>query len=309
MISRPTPSFPLTLPQELRDVIIQHLSASPSTLASCALAHRSLTSSSQTLLFRAVHLSGADRANAFHESIASSHYLASLVTQLVITELDGPWVADAVPHMLTVLEALPNLTALAMRCGVGSDVSGEAPAGSLVLLAQCANRLRVLELDFYFNTWSTDIRYYSFPVLHTLIFSHEVWYESTIQGWLMVTPAIRRVVIWVMNGAKALRGLQVTEQGLVYGQPYWMDGEVMGGDWWLRAEIMEEGSKLERIEMVVYQEETTRLGDGARDEVQTDPLGVYECKDGRKVEVVIVRIPKTGPEGWPLCPPLLMSVL
>ncbi|KAI5885353.1 uncharacterized protein SCHCODRAFT_02557649 [Schizophyllum commune H4-8] len=297
MSSVPTSPLSLTLPQEIKDIIIQHLSAYPSTLASCALAHRSLTSTSQTLLFRAVLLSGADRTNAFRESITSSHYLASLVTQLVIAELDKPWVADAVPQLLAVLEALPNLTALAMRCGapgslewaVGPD-AGEAPADTSVLLAQCANRLRVLELDLYFDFWSTYIRYYSFPALHTLIFSHEVWYESTIQGWLIVTPTIRRVVLWVMNGPKALRGLQVTEQGLVHGKPYWTDGEVMGGDWWLGAETMEEGRNLERIEMVVYQEEES--GDGARDDVKTDPLGVYKCKDGRKVEVVIVRIPK-----------------
>ncbi|KAI4521201.1 hypothetical protein K525DRAFT_201820 [Schizophyllum commune Loenen D] len=306
MTSAPTPLLPLALPQELKDIIIQHLSACPSTLASCALAHRSLTSTSQALLFRAVHLSGATRAHAFHESVTSSHYLALLVTEIVITELDGPWVADAAPHLLTgVLNALPNLTALAMRCellwssewdGLAVDLDVcDAPAGTAMLLAHCANRLRVFEMDVDIDFWSPFIRPGSsvqFPALHTLIFSHHVWYESLVENWLTVAPSIRRLVLWVTNGAKALRGLQVTEQGLMHGKPYWTDGEVMSGDWWLGPEVMEEGRNLERIEMVIYQEQTMASGDGPRDEVQTEPLGVYECKDRRKVEVVTVRIPR-----------------
>ncbi|KAL1692125.1 hypothetical protein GGG16DRAFT_124334 [Schizophyllum commune] len=274
MPSALTPPLPVTLPQELRDIIIQHLSACPSTLASCALAHRTLILTSQTLLFRAVHLSGPARAHAFRGSVTSSPYFASLVTQLVITEHDGPWVADAAPHLFTVFSALPNLTALAMRCGLlwSSEWDGlavdldvcDAPAGTAALLAHCADRLRV----------------------------HHVWYESLVEDWLTVAPSIRRLVLWVTNGAKALRGLQVTEQGLVHGKPYWTDGEVMGGDWWLGPEVMEEGRKLERIEMVIYQGKTMASGDGARDEVQTEPMSVYECKDGRKVEVVTVRIPR-----------------
>ncbi|KAL1660832.1 hypothetical protein GGF50DRAFT_129960 [Schizophyllum commune] len=247
-----------------------------------------------SLLFRAVHLSGATRAHAFRESVTSSHYLASLVSQIVITELDGPWVADAAPRLLTVLDALPNLTALSMRCGLlwSSEWDGlavdldvcNAPAGTATLLAHCANRLRVFEMDVDIDLWSSFIRpdsFVQFPALHTLIFSHHVWYESLVENWLTVAPAIRRIVLWVTNGAKALRGLQVTEQGLVHGKPYRADEEVMGGDWWLGPEVMEEGRKLERIEMVVYQEKTTTSGDGLRD----------ECKDGRKVEIVTVRIP------------------
>ncbi|KAI5825575.1 hypothetical protein K523DRAFT_419907 [Schizophyllum commune Tattone D] len=227
-----------------------------------------------TLLFRAVHLSGAARAHAFHESVTSSHYLALLVTEIVITELDGPWVADAAPHLLTgVLNALPNLTALAMRCellwssewdGLAVDLDVcDAPAGTATLLAHCANRLRVFEMDVDIDLWSSFIRpdsFVQFPALHTLIFSHHVWYESLVENWLTVAPAIRRIVLWV------------TEQGLVHGKPYWADEEVMGGDWWLGPEVMEEGRKLERIEMVVYQEKTTTSGDGLRDEVQTEPL-------------------------------------
>ncbi|KAL1692117.1 hypothetical protein GGG16DRAFT_112439 [Schizophyllum commune] len=295
----------LSVPQELKDAILQHLSAYPSTLASCALAHRTLTSTSQALLFRGVHLSGATRAHAFRESVILSPHLASLVTQLVITELDGPWVADAAPHLFTVFSALPNLTALAMRCGLlwSSEWDGlavdvdvcNAPTDTATLLALCANRLRVFEMDVDIDFWSPFIRPGSsvqFPALHTLIFSHHVWYESLVEDWLAVAPSIRRLVLWVTNGAKALRGLQVTEQGLVHGKPYWADGEVMGGDWWLGPEAMEEGRNLRRIEMVTYQEKTMASGDGAWDKVQTEPLGVYECKDGRKVEVVTVRIPR-----------------
>ncbi|KAL1676217.1 hypothetical protein EV122DRAFT_280329 [Schizophyllum commune] len=293
----------LSVPQELKDAILQHLSAYPSTLASCALAHHTLTSTSQALLFRGVHLSGAARAHAFRESVSLSSYLASLVTQIVITELDGPWVADAAPHLLTVLDALPNLTALAMRCGLlwNSEWDGlavdldvcDAPTGSATLLAYCAHRLRVFEMDVDIDFWSPFIRAGSsvqFTALHTVIFSHHVWYESLVENWLAVAPSIRHIVLWVTNGAKALRGLQVTEQGLVHGKPYWTDGEVMGGDWWLGPDVMEEGENLERIEMVIYQKKTMASGDGARDEVQAEPLGVYECKDGRKVEVVTVRI-------------------
>ena len=152
----------------------------------------------------------------------------------------------------------------------------------------------MFEMDVDIDFWSSFIRLDSsvqFPALHTLIFSHHVWYESLVEDWLTVAPSIRRLVLWVTNGAKALRGLQVTEQGLVHGKPYWTDGEVMGGDWWLGPEVMEEGRNLERIEMVIYQEKTMASGDGARDEVQTEPLGVYECRDGRTVEVVTVRIP------------------
>ncbi|KAL1731702.1 hypothetical protein EV714DRAFT_283233 [Schizophyllum commune] len=281
MTSAPSPPPPLTLPQELKDIIIQHLSI--------------LTSTSQSLLFRAVHLSGAARAHAFHESVTSSHHLASLVTQLVITELDRPWVAGAAPHLLTVFSALPNLTTLAMRCGllwscewdglaVDLDVCN-APAGSAMLFAHCANRLRVFEMDVDIDFWSPSLGPGSsvqFPALHTLIFSHHVWYESLVENWLKVAPSIRRIVLWVTNGAKALRGLQ----------PYWKDGEVIGGDWWLGPEVMKEGRNLRRIEMVTYQEKTMASGDGAWDKVQTEPLGVYECKDGRKVEVVTVRIPR-----------------
>ncbi|KAL1712213.1 hypothetical protein EV715DRAFT_297284 [Schizophyllum commune] len=271
----------LSVPQELKDAILQHLSAYPSTLASCALVHRTLTSTSQALLFRGVHLSGATRAHAFRESVILSPHLASLVTQLVITELDGPWVADAAPHLLTVLDALPNLTALAMRCGLlwSSEWDGlavdldvcDAPAVSATLLAHCATKLRVFEMNVDIDFWSPFIRPGSsvqFPALHTLIFSHHVWCESLVEDWLAVAPAIRRLVLWVTNGAKAMRGLQVTEQGLVHGKPYWTDGEVMGGDWWLGPEVMEEGRNLERIEMVIYQEKTTTSSDGTSGRVK-----------------------------------------
>ncbi|KAL1716853.1 hypothetical protein EV715DRAFT_292889 [Schizophyllum commune] len=111
------PSEPATLPQELREEILQHLSTSPGVLATCALAHRTLTPTAQALLFKKITLTDAHRARSLNILLHTSPHLAKHVRCLIISEFysaDG-WITSATLELATILNALSNITTLALR--------------------------------------------------------------------------------------------------------------------------------------------------------------------------------------------------
>ncbi|KAI4523079.1 hypothetical protein K525DRAFT_197248 [Schizophyllum commune Loenen D] len=289
-------STAIALPQELKDAILQHLSAFPSTLASCALAHRTLTATAQSLLFRVVHLNSAIGTRAFRDTVTSSLPLASLVTQLVISEIDGVRVIDATLGLINVFDALPNLNSLTI-CAVRLGLSVRAPPiGITWLLEHCAPKLHRFEIDADIDTLSPQPfprPAMVFPALHTLVLDHHVWHESLLQDWIMMAPDVRRLVLWVEeSGLEAVRALVVTGQGL--GEPFLWNRGVMNGIWSLGPDLLEEGGRLERIELGVYEEETARAGDRAeKSGARTEALGTLQCKNGRRVMVFVARIPRS----------------
>ncbi|KAL1658166.1 hypothetical protein GGF50DRAFT_131868 [Schizophyllum commune] len=111
------PSEPATLPQELREEILQHLSTSPGVLATCALAHRTLTPTAQALLFKKITFTDAHRARSLNILLHTSPHLAKYVRCLIISEFysaDG-WITSATLELATILNALSNITTLALR--------------------------------------------------------------------------------------------------------------------------------------------------------------------------------------------------
>ncbi|KAL1731694.1 hypothetical protein EV714DRAFT_208247 [Schizophyllum commune] len=278
-------SIAIALPQELKDAILWHLSASPSTLASCALLHRTLTATAQSLLFRAVRLNSAVGARAFRDTVTSSLPLASLVTQLVISEIDGAWVIDATLGLINVFDALPNLNSLTMRCGVLYSLEPDdpriaelddprvglsvraLPIGITWLLEHCTPKLHRFEIDGDIDTLSPQPfprPAMVFPALHTLVLDHHVWDESLLQDWIKMAPDVRRLVLWVgKSGLEAVRALDVTGQGLVHGEPFLWNRSVMNGIWMLGPDLLKERRRLERVKLGVYEKETARAGDRA----------------------------------------------
>ncbi|KAL1731692.1 hypothetical protein EV714DRAFT_271490 [Schizophyllum commune] len=108
---------PVTLPQELREEILQHLSTSPIVLATCALAHRTLTPTAQALLFKKITFTDAHRARSLNILLHTSPHLAKHVRCLIISEFysaDG-WITSATLELATILNALSNITTLALR--------------------------------------------------------------------------------------------------------------------------------------------------------------------------------------------------
>ncbi|KAL1676208.1 hypothetical protein EV122DRAFT_280320 [Schizophyllum commune] len=111
------PSEPATLPQELREEILQHLSTYPVVLATCALAHRTLTPTAQALLFKKITFTDAHRARNLNILLHTSPHLAKHVRCLIISEFysaDG-WITSATLELATILNALSNITTLALR--------------------------------------------------------------------------------------------------------------------------------------------------------------------------------------------------
>ncbi|KAL1692130.1 hypothetical protein GGG16DRAFT_52156 [Schizophyllum commune] len=173
----PPISIPL-LPQELKDAILHHLASSPTTLAACALAHRTLTPTAQSLLFHTLYITRPTRAPALRRLLHSAPHLAAHPRRLIIRKLvnsafwrlyaliphyaESPktlmiisdmhvlddarnkhWIATAAPDLATVLATLPNLEALALRCAMTSFPY----LGDLrYALRRVVLKLRVLEL-------------------------------------------------------------------------------------------------------------------------------------------------------------------
>ncbi|KAI5885338.1 uncharacterized protein SCHCODRAFT_02520832 [Schizophyllum commune H4-8] len=107
----------VTLPQELREETLKHLHTSPTALASCALAHRTLTPTAQALLFQKIILTDAHRARSLNILLHTSSHLARHVRCLIISEFysaDG-WITSANVELATILNALSNITTLALR--------------------------------------------------------------------------------------------------------------------------------------------------------------------------------------------------
>ncbi|KAI4523081.1 hypothetical protein K525DRAFT_283067 [Schizophyllum commune Loenen D] len=105
------PSEPATLPQELREEILQHLSTSPGVLATCALAHRTLTRTAQALLFKKITFTDAHRARSLNILLHTSPHLAKYVRCLIISEFysaDG-WITSATLELATILNALKRI--------------------------------------------------------------------------------------------------------------------------------------------------------------------------------------------------------
>ncbi|KAL1749288.1 hypothetical protein HDZ31DRAFT_79116 [Schizophyllum fasciatum] len=132
-----------TLPQELLDAILHHLAHSPTTLAACALAHRTLTPTAHALLFHTLRITRAPHARALRRLLHASPHLARHPRRLLLAEPHARWIAAAAPDLATALAALPALDALALRC---------APACWLYLsdlryaLRRAARGVRALEI-------------------------------------------------------------------------------------------------------------------------------------------------------------------
>ncbi|KAI5885336.1 uncharacterized protein SCHCODRAFT_02644468 [Schizophyllum commune H4-8] len=123
--SLPLSSF-LFLPQELKDAVLHHLASSPTTLAACALTHRTFTPTAQSLLFYTLHVTRASHAPALRRLLHSAPHLAAHPRRLIIAdvhttdEAQDHWIPTAAPDLATVLAALPNLEMLALRCAMTS---------------------------------------------------------------------------------------------------------------------------------------------------------------------------------------------
>ncbi|KAL1676321.1 hypothetical protein EV122DRAFT_280195 [Schizophyllum commune] len=104
------------LPQELIDVILGHLYADRDThsLATCALAHRTLYRTSQVLLYRDVYFNGSQIISLFHRALRDNPHLGLYVR---ILRLDGPsgvqpqgfWEEDVLAAILDGVRCLEEL--------------------------------------------------------------------------------------------------------------------------------------------------------------------------------------------------------
>ncbi|KAL1676206.1 hypothetical protein EV122DRAFT_292084 [Schizophyllum commune] len=146
----PPPIYIPFLPQELKDAILHHLAYSPNTLAACALAHRTLTPTAQSLLFHTLYITRSTHAPALRRLLHSAPHLAAHPRRLIISDMhvlddarNKHWITTAAPDLATVLATLPNLEALALRCAMTSFPY----LGDLrYALRRVVLRLRVLEL-------------------------------------------------------------------------------------------------------------------------------------------------------------------
>ncbi|KAL1721916.1 hypothetical protein EV715DRAFT_194179 [Schizophyllum commune] len=107
------------LPQELKECILNELAATSdhAALATCALAHRSLLTSSQAHIFHSVHLRTAELTRRFLYLLSTSPHIASLVRALHVEEEPnghGQWIARST-DLAAVLRRLPNINHLFLR--------------------------------------------------------------------------------------------------------------------------------------------------------------------------------------------------
>ncbi|KAL1716851.1 hypothetical protein EV715DRAFT_204492 [Schizophyllum commune] len=138
------------LPQELKDAILHHLASSPNTLAACSLAHRTLTSTAQSLLFHTLYITQSSHAPALRRLLHSAPHLAAHPRRLIISDMhvlddarNKHWITAAAPDLATVLATLSSLKVLALRCAMTSFPY----LGDLrYALRRVVLKLRVLEL-------------------------------------------------------------------------------------------------------------------------------------------------------------------
>ncbi|KAL1754945.1 hypothetical protein FB107DRAFT_214676 [Schizophyllum commune] len=146
----PLPIFIPFLPQELKDAILHHLASSPTTLAACALAHRTLTPTAQSLLFHTLYITRSTHAPALRRLLHSAPHLAAHPRRLIISDMhvtddarNKHWITTAAPDLATVLATLSSLKVLALRCAMTSFPY----LGDLrYALRRAVLKLRVLEL-------------------------------------------------------------------------------------------------------------------------------------------------------------------
>ncbi|KAL1747143.1 hypothetical protein HDZ31DRAFT_32679 [Schizophyllum fasciatum] len=134
------------LPPELTREILQYLAADHAAISSCALTHRTLTPLAQGIIFRTILLNQIHHAPAFSSLLRTSPHLAKHVRLLIIAEPNPVvrWIIPATSDLAAVLDALPGLPALAVRCApTYFDFLGDLrPA-----LFRAARVVRALELS------------------------------------------------------------------------------------------------------------------------------------------------------------------
>ncbi|KAI5889188.1 uncharacterized protein SCHCODRAFT_02703618 [Schizophyllum commune H4-8] len=118
-MANPPPVPDERLPQELKECILNELAATNDhiSLATCALAHRSLLTPSQTHIFHTIHLRTAALTARFLHLLSSSPHLAPLVRALHVEEEPnghGQWIARST-DLAAVLRRLPGINHLFLR--------------------------------------------------------------------------------------------------------------------------------------------------------------------------------------------------
>ncbi|KAF9027653.1 hypothetical protein BDZ89DRAFT_1066775 [Hymenopellis radicata] len=157
------PSTNTSLPPELVDMIIQHLSGHKDALRSCALVSRTWSGFSQHTLFRNVHLYTYKTMAKFLDHLISFSHLQTLVRAVTICERrpdDGIPLRTHMSCLATVLSLLPNLMTVGFEDGT---IQGRATRSYLDLIPNVMRNAPLVELDI--EVWSIETFQHLFEIL------------------------------------------------------------------------------------------------------------------------------------------------
>ncbi|KAF9027660.1 hypothetical protein BDZ89DRAFT_1066778 [Hymenopellis radicata] len=143
------PSPNTSLPLELLDMIIQHLSSDAYALRSCAQVSRTWSGFGQRALFRnaQVNLSTYKKMAKLLDDLISIPHLQTLIRGLTIYQRrshDGTLLRTHMSCLATVLSLLPNLTKVVFK---DDDEEGRATRSYLDLIPNVPGNTPLVELD------------------------------------------------------------------------------------------------------------------------------------------------------------------